>query len=107
MILEPKLPHKLPSTLYQFFWDTDAEKIDPAKSPYYVINRLLDKGDLEAARWVVRNFPKSLIVETIKKMRDFSPKTINFWARYYQVPMEEIKCMQEPYLSMRKMHWPY
>lgn len=103
----PRFPKKLPASFYQFFWDVDAKNVDPSKSPYYVINRLLDKGNLEAARWVVRNFPKEIIVETIKKMRDFSLKTINFWARYYQIRAEEIKCLQEPYRSMRKMHWSY
>lgn len=103
----PKLPKKLPASFYQFFWDVDAKKVDPSKSPYYVINRLLDKGDLSAARWVVRNFPKEIIVETIKKMRDFSPWNGTFWARMYDLKREEVKCLQEPYLSLRKQLWPY
>ncbi|OGG03687.1 hypothetical protein A2W14_01400 [Candidatus Gottesmanbacteria bacterium RBG_16_37_8] len=100
------LPRKLPVSFYFFFWDIDAKKLDPSKRPYYVINRLLDKGNLEAVRWVRKNFPEELIIETIKKMRDFSPKTVIFWSRLLNIPIEEIKCMQEPYRSMRKMHWP-
>lgn len=99
-------PKKLPASLYFFFWDIVAKKLDPSKHPHYVINRLLDKGNLEAVRWVRRNFPEDLIIETIKKMRDFSPKTVIFWSRLLNIPVEEIKCMQEPYRSMRKMHWP-
>lgn len=106
-MIQRKLPSKLPVSFYQFFWDVDAKKVNPRTHPYYVINRLLDKGDLEAARWVVRNFPKEIIVETIKKMRDFSPWNASFWARMYNIKREEIKCLQEPYLTMRKQLWPY
>lgn len=107
MIKEPKLPKKLPPSFYQFFWDVDAKKVNPSESPYYVINRLLDKGNLEAARWVVRNFPKEIIVETIKKMRDFSPWNGVFWGRYFNIPREEMKCLDPSYLTLRKTHWPY
>ncbi|OGG09704.1 hypothetical protein A2781_00825 [Candidatus Gottesmanbacteria bacterium RIFCSPHIGHO2_01_FULL_42_27] len=100
------IPAKLPPSLHFFFWDCDVTKLNPAKKPYYVINRLLDKGNLAAVRWVRRNFPEELIIETIKKMRDFSSKTVIFWSRLLNIPIEEIKCMREPYRSMRKMHWP-
>jgi hypothetical protein len=43
-------PTKLPKELYRFFWDVDVAKLDPAEKPYFVINRLLDKGDIKAAR---------------------------------------------------------
>lgn len=102
-----RLPSKIPSSLYRFFWDVDARKVNPSKTPYYVINRLLDKGDLSAARWVIRHFPRKTIVETFKKMRDFSPWNATFWARMYNIPREEVLCLQKPYLTMRKEHWPY
>src|SRR3990167_8857733 len=101
-----KLPNKLPTALHLFFWDIEAKKLDPSKKPLFVINRLLDKGNLTAVRWVRRNFPQEMIIETIKKMRDFSSKTVIFWSRLLNIPIEEIKCMREPYRSMRKMHWP-
>ncbi len=107
MAKSAKLPACLPPSFYKFFWDVDAQKVNPGKNPYYVINRLLDKGDLEAARWVVRSFPKEIIIETLKTMRDFSPWNGTFWARMYDLRREEVKCLQEPYLTMRKQLWPY
>lgn len=101
------LPTKLPATLYQFFWDVDATKTDPSQYPYYVINRLLDKGNLEAARWVLHNFPKHTIVDTLKRMRDFSPWNGRFWSRYLEIPEEEVACLQPSYLKLRRMHWPF
>lgn len=102
-----KIPGKLPKRFYRYFWDVEAKRVNPAKHPKYVINRLLDKGDLAAARWVLAAFPKETIVETLKTRRDFSFDTATFWSRYLHIPKEEVKCMQEPWRSLRKMHWPY
>lgn len=101
------LPTSLPLEFQSFFWDIDAAKLDPSKHAPYVINRLLDKGNVEAVRWVRQSFPEELIIETVKTRRDFSPWTAVFWARFYDIPREEVRCLQEPYLTLRKQLWPY
>lgn len=103
----PALPHALPPSLYRFFWDIDAATFNPAEHPQYVVNRLLDKGNLEAARWTLRSFSKDLIVETLKTQRDFSPRSAQFWATYLDVSPKEITCLQPSYLKTRRAHWPY
>ena len=101
------MPKKLPLSLHKFFWDVDASQVNPGKHPKYVINRLLDKGDLAAARWVLRTMPRSTVVETLKTMRDFSPRNSRFWASYFGIPEEDVICLQPSYLRLRRMHWPY
>jgi len=98
---------QLPQSLWKFFWDVDAAAVDPVKRAPHVINRLLDKGDLEAARWVLKTYTKDAIVETFKTQRDFSPWNGTFWSHYLQIPQEEVACLQPSYLSMRKKLWPY
>lgn len=107
MKIAVKIPTKIPPDLYKFFWDTEASKVNPRIHPYYVVNRLLDKGDLKAARWVLRNFPRETIRETFRKIRDFSPWNGTFWTRLLNLKREEVKCLQPHYLAMRKIHWPY
>lgn len=101
------LPTSLPQSLYRFFWDVNPKNVNPSVNPTYVINRLLDKGDLEAARWTLKHFPRQYIIETFQTKRDFSPSTALFWSRYLNIPREEVKCMQEPYYSLRRQLWPY
>lgn len=101
------LPTSLPASLYKFFWDVDAAKVDPSLHPHYVINRLLDKGNLEASRWVLKNFSREVIVETFRTRRDFSPWNGVFWAKYLGIPREEVRCLEPSYLAMRKQLWPY
>jgi len=103
----PPLPAKLPKRLHRFFWDTDAAKVNPGTHPDYVINRLLDKGDLAAARWVIRNFPKRTIADTLKKQRDFSPWNGVFWSNFFGVKRQLVRCLQPSYLKTRKQLWPY
>lgn len=102
-----EIPTSLPRQFYRFFWDVDPTKVNPAQKPYFVINRLLDKGNVEAARWVLNNFPRETIVDTFRRMRDFSFDVATFWSRYLNFPLEEAKCMQEPWHSLRKQLWPY
>lgn len=102
-----KMPTKIPKRLWQYFWDVDVKKLNPQEKPYFVINRLLDKGNLEAAQWVKKNFPEKTIQETFKNIRDFKTKIGYFWALFLNISQEDVLCLQEPYLKMRRMHWPY
>lgn len=107
LIQQSSIPTKLPKNLYQYFWEVDPKMVNPRKSPQYVINRLLDKGEVEAVRWTRRHFPEELIVHTLKTLRDFTPKRASFWAAFYNLSEEEVRCLQEPYRSRHKMLWPY
>lgn len=98
---------KLPKYLHQYFWDVEVEKLDPKKKPYFIINRLLDKGDIKAVRWVRKNFKEEEIKETFYKIRDFNIKVGRFWSLFLKIPQERIACLQPSYLKMRKRLWPY
>ena len=102
-----KKSSKLPSYLYRYFWDVDAKRLNLESKPYFIISRLLDKGGVRAVRWVKRNYKDELVAETLEKYRDFSLRSASFWALIYQVPKEKVKCLQQPYLTMRKTHWPF
>jgi|SRR3989344_2322776 len=98
---------KLPSFLKKYFWDIDFSKLKPDKSPKYIIERLLEFGDEQAIRWVIKNYSKQKIIDVIKTSRVISFKTANFWSQIFNIKRSEILCFQEPYLTMRKAHWPY
>lgn len=98
---------KIPKSLHRYFWDVDIKKLDPNKKPYFVINRLLDKGNIEAAKWTRKNFSKDRITYTIQNLRDFSLRNASFWGLLYKIPQSKIKCFQEPYRTMHKTLWPY
>lgn len=93
--------------LSKYFWDVDVNKIDFENDYLYVINRLLDKGDLNAGSWVLKNYSKDKIVETLRLQHDFSPKSGTFWANYLNVPTTEVACLKPSYRQMRKQLWTF
>jgi hypothetical protein len=97
----------LPKFLHRYFWDVDAAKLNPQKRSQYVIQRLLEMGDVQAIRWLRKNFSDEQIKETLKKRRGFSPKTSYFWTSYFHLSPKEIVCLQKPYLKQHKIHWPF
>lgn len=98
---------ELPKSLHKYFWDVDVKKLDPEKYPYHIISRLLDKGNIEAAKWVKQNFSDELVSKTLRNYRDFSLKSASFWALIYKVPLNQVKCFQEPSYTTRMTLWPY
>ena len=98
---------KIPKSLHKYFWDVNIKKLDPQKKPYFVINRLLDKGNLEAVRWVRKNYSEEEIKETLYRIRDFNTKVGRFWSLFLKIPQEKVACLQPSYLKLRRQHWPY
>lgn len=97
----------LPDNFKKYFWDVDTKSLDPAKKPLFVIQRLLDKGDVKSVGWVLCNFDKETMKKAFRTLRDFSPKAGYFWKLFLDIPESEVLCLQKPYLKMRKSHWPY
>jgi len=98
---------KIPKSLHRYFWDVDIDKLDPKKKPYFIISRLLDKGNIEAVQWVRKNYRDQQVKETFTKIRDFNQKVGNFWTLFLKIPKNQVKCLQPSYLKMRRTHWPY
>ncbi|WKZ32816.1 MAG: hypothetical protein QY316_13055 [Thermodesulfobacteriota bacterium] len=73
----------VPSEFYSLFWDVDPEKIDLEKNARYVIERVLELGDLKALKWIQMLYPTGLIVEILKTSRKISPKSKNFWTIWF------------------------
>ncbi len=90
---EQPLPTAIPQELHRFFWDIDADKLNPSEHPLYVINRLLDKGDLAAARWVLRNYSKGTVIDSLKCGPAMSSFSGIFWAHYFEFDPVEMPPM--------------
>lgn len=88
---------QLPKFLRPYFWEVQFETIDLTKNPEYVLNRVIDRGDTKAIRWVLSIFDQNDIAELIKTSRDLSAKTANFWADILGIDKTQVPCLQKPY----------
>lgn len=74
----------VPDEFYYLFWDTKPGKIDLRKNARYVIERVLENGDLRSLKWIQMIYPTRLIIETLKASRKISPRSKNFWTIWFE-----------------------
>lgn len=98
---------KLPPFLKRYFWEIDFEKLDPEKRQHYIAERILEHGDLKAARWLLGNFDPKLLEEVIAGSRSLPPKTGNFFANLLGIPKQKVRCLNKLSPEKRGTAWPY
>jgi hypothetical protein len=69
----------LPDFLQPFFWETELSQINIDTNKPYIIERILELGDLSAVLWLFSNYPTNEIIEILEKSRRVSAKSRNFW----------------------------
>jgi hypothetical protein len=87
---------KFPAGFKSYFWDIDFSKLN-LKNSRFIIKRILDRGNTGSIKWLVRNYSKADIENTVMKSRDLSQKTANFWADLYGMDRTKILCLQKHY----------
>jgi hypothetical protein len=73
----------LPQQLRRLFWDVDPGTIDVRLHSRYIIERILEVGDLEAVRWAQRRYPTAMIIETLRMSRRLSDRSRAFWRIWF------------------------
>ncbi|MEK7513505.1 MAG: hypothetical protein AAB430_02825 [Patescibacteria group bacterium] len=99
--------NKLPKQFHKFFWDINPVKLDTAKYHKYVIERLLNLGDLESVKWVKDTFGRQKIIDVVKTGREINRKTANFFQIIYNIPKKEILCFRRESQNKLSAIWPY
>lgn len=58
----------IPETLHHLFWDVDPSHLttDHAR---FIIERVLDWGDIQAMNWLLKTFPRDTIVNALRTSR--------------------------------------
>lgn len=76
----------IPGKLKHLFWDTSLDKIHLKQNARYIIERVLEFGDLSALEWLQKVYPASNIIDVIFLSRNISEKTRNFWKIWFGPP---------------------
>lgn len=98
---------KLPRFLHPLFWDTDPVKIDLSKHQKYVIERVMDWGDMPHVKWMLDNFSKKEIKDTLRRTRNLFKRSAYFWANFLKVDPEQTRCLSRAYQKKHPSIWPY
>jgi len=65
----------LPIKKRSLFWDVDIEKISPENDWFFIIERILEYGDIDDFEWMQKIFSKELIETVLKKSRIITKRT--------------------------------
>ena len=73
--------HSLPESFRKYFWDVDWNDLNQHADTYedFILCRIADKGDLEAARWLAGRVPAKRIADAVDRSRTVSEKSRRFW----------------------------
>jgi len=88
MMLDKEEFSTVPEWLRYLFWDTDFKKIQMKRNARYVIERILEFGDLNSLEWLQKVYPISTIIDVIFLSRVISEKSRNFWMLWFGVTHE-------------------
>jgi hypothetical protein len=68
------------------FWDTDPKTIDLKKNKRYVIERVLNFGNLDDYLWLKKTYSEEEIKKVTKRDRSqLDRKSLNFWQGIYNI----------------------
>lgn len=99
--------NQLPSYCQKYFWDVNWKKLDYKKYSYFVIERLLEYGNILCLKWMFKQYSIKEIKQVIINSRNTSLKSALFWADFLKVDKSKIICLKKPFLSKQKAVWPY
>ncbi|MDZ7611953.1 MAG: hypothetical protein U5L10_04280 [Candidatus Moranbacteria bacterium] len=69
------------------FWDAD--NLDPLENKRFIIERVLDLGDVEDFNWIMSFYKEKEIRTALLKSKRISQKSANFWKIYFNINSKE------------------
>jgi hypothetical protein len=97
---EPQTVHRkttrLPPHLAPFFWDVRFEDLSVCDSPRFIMSRLMEHGDEEAFRFLLREFSRDELRATLRTSRSLSRRARVFWAIFLDVEVESCTARRYP-----------
>jgi len=96
-----------PRFLAPLFWDHALGSIDTETYASFVLERVLEYGSLEAARWALATYGPPRLEEFLRRrgVRVLSRKTLSLWTVLLGLEGEE--CFATSSLSRSRPSWDY
>lgn len=73
----------LPKASEKYFWDVNPKSLDSKQNQSFIIERLLEQGDVDSFVWLNQTYASVDVREIAAHSRRLSPKTKNFCRLYY------------------------
>jgi len=97
----------LPIYLKKYFWDVDFLKLRKDKDSHFIIERILELGDIKSIQWMRKNFSKKEIKRIVMSSRRLSPRSANYWALVFKLNRDKILCLNKSFQKKQKIAWKH
>ncbi len=75
----------VPGRFRSLFWDTNLKNVHIKRNSRYIIERILEMGNLDAITWMQRVYTVRDILDVLATSRSLSKKSIHFWELWFGV----------------------
>ena len=73
----------IPDRFRPLFWDSSPDHNNIKRNARYIIERVLEFGDVEAVAWLQRVYTTRTIIEVLNASRALSVRSRNFWEIWF------------------------
>lgn len=72
----------IPEFLFPLFWDCHPETVEVERHADFVMGRIMERGSLEAMRWLRETYSKDQMTAFLEKRgkRTLSARELNYWS---------------------------
>jgi hypothetical protein len=97
----------LPADVTRLFWDTDPAGVDPAEHRAFILDRVLEYGNLQSVRWAEQQYGLAGIREYFlaRGQRVLTAKTRAFWTAV--LGLSDESCTAKSSTPRNNPLWPY
>jgi hypothetical protein len=85
IISDKKETSAIPARFRTLFWDTSLSKIHIKRNARYIIERVLEFGNMDAIEWLQKVYPLQTIIDVLNMSRIITEKSRNFWLIWFGV----------------------
>lgn len=72
------------------FWDINLNELDEKKHSSFIVQRVLERGDLDDLQWAINSYGKDFIEDVfLKNSMKMDLKSQNFWRLYFNINKSE------------------
>ena len=81
------------------FWDIDYSKLDWTKHEMLIVQRVIERGSINAIQEITEHYGKARLTTIIKKISHLNPRDIAFVNVYFNIDLNELKCYSKKLLN--------
>jgi hypothetical protein len=87
------------------FWDIDPADLDMEKHAPYIVERVLDNGQMDDWLFIRRYYGLERLKAIALSIRSMSPQALSFISTVTHTPEKQFRCYEQ--IHSKNQHWHY